>query len=56
MQPSFFASQAPSYRRIAVFWVTSAKKEATRERRLATLITNSAAARRLDAATKYAKK
>jgi len=38
----FFQSQAPSYRRIATYWVTSAKKEETRLRRLATLIADSA--------------
>ncbi len=34
----FFQSQPPWYRRTATFWVVSAKKEETRERRLATLI------------------
>jgi uncharacterized protein YdeI (YjbR/CyaY-like superfamily) len=34
----FFQSQSPSNRRNAVFWITSAKQEATRERRLAQLI------------------
>ena len=34
----FFQSQAPWYRRTSIYWVMSAKKEATRERRLATLI------------------
>ncbi|HSE41634.1 MAG TPA: YdeI/OmpD-associated family protein [Acidobacteriota bacterium] len=34
----FFQSQAPGYRRNAVFWVTSAKQEETRERRFAQLI------------------
>ena len=38
----FFQSQAPSYRRIATYWVTSAKREETRLRRLATLIADSA--------------
>jgi uncharacterized protein YdeI (YjbR/CyaY-like superfamily) len=37
----FFRSQAPSYRKAAVWWVTSAKREETRERRLATLIEDS---------------
>jgi uncharacterized protein YdeI (YjbR/CyaY-like superfamily) len=30
----FFAAQTPSYRRLTVFWVTSAKKPETRARRL----------------------
>ena len=42
-----FQSQPPGYRRVATFWVVSAKQEATRERRLAQLIADSAAGRRL---------
>jgi uncharacterized protein YdeI (YjbR/CyaY-like superfamily) len=38
---SFFQAQAPWYRRTAAFWVMSAKKEETRQRRLATLIQDS---------------
>jgi uncharacterized protein YdeI (YjbR/CyaY-like superfamily) len=41
----FFQAQAPWYRRTAVFWVMSAKKEETRQRRLATLIRDSASGR-----------
>jgi uncharacterized protein YdeI (YjbR/CyaY-like superfamily) len=37
----------PSYRRTAIFWVVAAKREETRARRLATLIADSAAGRRL---------
>ena len=44
---AFFESQAPYYRRTATFWVMSAKQEATRERRLASLIADSAAGRRV---------
>ena len=44
---AFFQAQAPYYRRVATFWVVSAKQEATRERRLATLIADSAAGRRI---------
>lgn len=44
---AFFAAQPPSYRRAATWWVVSAKREATRDRRLATLIEDSAAGRRL---------
>lgn len=43
----FFESQSASYRRVATFWVVSAKKEETRARRLATLIADSAAGRRI---------
>ena len=43
---SFFEALAPSYRRLAICWVTSAKKEETRARRLETLIQNCAAKRR----------
>lgn len=39
---SFFQSQPPSYRRVATYWVTSAKKEDTRARRLGILIECSA--------------
>jgi uncharacterized protein YdeI (YjbR/CyaY-like superfamily) len=44
----FFEKQPPGYRRLATWWVMSAKKEETRERRLAVLIADSAAGRRLD--------
>ena len=43
----WFEAQAPSYRRTAIHWVVSAKKPETRERRLAMLVTDSAAGRRL---------
>jgi uncharacterized protein YdeI (YjbR/CyaY-like superfamily) len=43
----FFESQPPSYRKTAVHWVVSAKREETRSRRLAQLIEDSAAGRRL---------
>jgi uncharacterized protein YdeI (YjbR/CyaY-like superfamily) len=43
----FFNEQPPSYRRVALYWVTSAKKEETRARRLATLIADSADGLRL---------
>lgn len=38
----FFRSQPPGYRRTAIFWVVSAKREDTRRRRLDTLIEDSA--------------
>lgn len=44
---TFFESQPPSYRKPATWWVMSAKQEATRERRLATLIADSEGGRRL---------
>ena len=37
----FFQAQPPWYRRVAAFWVVSAKKEETRLKRLATLIEDS---------------
>ncbi len=48
---TFFSEQPPSYRRVAIYWVMSAKKEETRARRLATLIEDSAHGRRLAAYT-----
>jgi uncharacterized protein YdeI (YjbR/CyaY-like superfamily) len=44
---TFFDAQPPGYRKLAIFWVVSAKKPETRERRLARLIEDSAAGRRL---------
>jgi uncharacterized protein YdeI (YjbR/CyaY-like superfamily) len=43
----FFQDQPASYRQTAIYWVVSAKREETRARRLATLISDSAAGRRL---------
>src|SRR5215472_18600493 len=43
----YFQSQPPWYRRTATFWVASAKKEETRQRRLATLIESSGHERRI---------
>jgi uncharacterized protein YdeI (YjbR/CyaY-like superfamily) len=43
----FFESQPPGYRRQATWWVISAKKTETRQRRLATLIADSAAGQRI---------
>jgi len=42
---AFFQAQAPWYRRTATHWVISAKKEETRDKRIATLIADSAAGR-----------
>lgn len=43
----FFQAQAAWYRRTATWWVISAKQEVTREKRLATLISDSAEGRTL---------
>ena len=44
---AFFQSQPPGYRRTVTWWVMSAKREETRARRLATLIEDSAAGRKI---------
>jgi uncharacterized protein YdeI (YjbR/CyaY-like superfamily) len=46
---AFWQKQPPGYRRTAIWWVISAKQEATRQRRLGQLIADSAAGRRLAA-------
>jgi uncharacterized protein YdeI (YjbR/CyaY-like superfamily) len=38
---AFFQAQAPGYRKTAIWWVMSAKREETRQKRLATLIGDS---------------
>ena len=38
---AFFQAQPPAYRRAATWWVISAKREETRQKRLATLIRDS---------------
>jgi uncharacterized protein YdeI (YjbR/CyaY-like superfamily) len=43
----FFTGQPPSYRRAAVWWVVSAKRQDTRDRRLARLISDSRAGLRI---------
>ncbi|HKP75460.1 MAG TPA: YdeI/OmpD-associated family protein, partial [Longimicrobiaceae bacterium] len=43
----FFQAQPPWYRRTITWWVTSAKKPETKEKRLATLIAECAAGRTL---------
>ena len=47
----YFQSQPPSYRRTAIWWVISPKREETKQRRLATLIEDSRQGRRLAAVT-----
>jgi uncharacterized protein YdeI (YjbR/CyaY-like superfamily) len=44
---AFFQAQPAGYQRTASWWVISAKQETTRERRLATLIADSAAGQRI---------
>ncbi|HUI58331.1 MAG TPA: YdeI/OmpD-associated family protein [Bryobacteraceae bacterium] len=46
---SFFDAQPPGYRKVATFWVMSAKKEETRSRRLARLMECSGRGKRIDA-------
>jgi uncharacterized protein YdeI (YjbR/CyaY-like superfamily) len=48
----WFRSQPPGYRRTAIHWVVSAKRPETRQRRLATLIEDSAARRRIGPLTR----
>jgi uncharacterized protein YdeI (YjbR/CyaY-like superfamily) len=43
----FFSQQPPSYRQTAIYWVMNAKREETRTKRLARLIEESAARRRI---------
>ncbi len=43
----FFQSQPPGYRKISIWWVVSAKQEATRLKRLDKVVAASAAGRRL---------
>lgn len=53
---AFFRAQAPWYRKSAAAWVTSAKKEETRLRRLATLIEDSEQGRAIPPLTRTRKK
>ncbi|MEX1045965.1 MAG: YdeI/OmpD-associated family protein [Actinomycetota bacterium] len=48
----FFRAQPPWYRRAATWWVISAKREETRERRLAQLIRDSRAGRTIQPLTR----
>jgi uncharacterized protein YdeI (YjbR/CyaY-like superfamily) len=52
----FFRTQAPWYQRTSGFWVVNAKQEETRQRRLATLISDSEKGRRLGMLTPKGKK
>ncbi len=51
-----FEKMPPSYKHPAIWWVVSAKQEATRERRLAALIADSAAGRKLKHLTRPGEK
>ena len=53
---NFFLSQAPSYQKVASFWVMSAKKEETRLKHLNILIEDSENNRRLAAVTLESRK
>ena len=44
---AFFERQPPSYRKLCAFWIMSAKKEETRQKRLARLIAFSSAGKRV---------
>ena len=50
---AYFKDQPPGYRRTAIHWVVRAKRPETRAKRLATLIEDSAAGRRLRHLTRY---
>lgn len=52
----FFRAEAPWYQRTSSFWVMSAKKEETREKRLQVLIADSGRGRRLGMLTPKGKK
>ena len=52
---SYFEAEAPWYRRTTTHWVVSAKREETRERRLASLIDCSARGKRIDGLERPAK-
>jgi len=53
---AFFRAQPPGYRRVATFWVMSARKPEARARRLERLVADSAAGRRLAMLTSPAKR
>ena len=52
----FYQAQAPWYRRVSCYWVMSAKREETRQRRLAALMDDSAKGRRIKQLTSNPKK
>lgn len=50
---AFFDAQPSGYRRLAVHWIMSAKKEETRERRFRHLVDRSASGARIDLARQF---
>ncbi|MBI2418576.1 MAG: YdeI/OmpD-associated family protein [Ignavibacteriales bacterium] len=44
---NYFNNMSPSYKKAAIHWVNSAKQEITQQKRLRTLIEDSAAARKI---------
>ncbi len=52
---TFFQAQPPGYRRTAIYWVMTAKKDETRRKRLATLIDDSARGRTIKQLTRPVK-
>jgi len=52
----FFNAQPPGYQRTITFWVMSAKREETRQKRLARLIEVSAQNQRVDLLAPFGKK
>ena len=52
---AFFQARPPSYQRTVTWWITSAKQEATRQRRLTALIDDSAAGKTVKHLTPAAK-
>lgn len=53
---TFWEAQPPGYKRTASWWILSAKRSETRERRLAKLIEDSASGKRLDLLTSPGKR
>ncbi|MBX3062368.1 MAG: YdeI/OmpD-associated family protein [Anaerolineae bacterium] len=53
---AYFQKQPPSYQRAAIWWVISAKREETQEKRLATLIEDSANGRTIKPLTPPSKR
>ncbi len=49
----YFQAQPPSYRKAAIWWVVSAKKDETKEKRLAQLIQDSKNSRSIPPLTRY---
>jgi uncharacterized protein YdeI (YjbR/CyaY-like superfamily) len=53
---AFFEAQPPGYRQTAIWWVVTAKREETRQRRLETLIADSAEGRTIRQLTRPPKR